>query len=254
MEIVMKERNLSGQSALVTGGSGGIGRAVCVELALRGANVAIVYSHSADKAAETEKMCRSCGVQTLCIQADVAYRQSCEEMFRLVMQAFGRVDILVNNAGITRDNLILRMKPEEFQEVLDVNLTGTFHCMKIASRFMLKQRYGRIVSLSSVVGIYGNAGQVNYAASKAGIIGMTKSLARELAGRNITVNAVAPGMISTEMTRGLPEEIQRQMISRIPMGRPGKAEEVASAVAFLASPEASYITGQMLGIDGGLQG
>ena len=244
--------NLNGKTALVTGGSRGIGRAVCLALAKQGANIVLCYAGSAEKAAQTAADCTALGVEAMAVQCDVSDAQAVKALVDQALQAFGRIDILVNNAGITRDGLLMTMKEADFDAVLDANLKGSFLCMKAVSRTMLKQRSGRMINVSSVVGLRGNAGQVNYAASKAGVIGMTKSAAKELAGRGITVNAVAPGFIDTDMTAALPEAARTPLLASIPAGRLGSAEEVAGAVAFLASDEAAYITGQVLAIDGGM--
>ena len=244
--------NFAGKTAVVTGGSRGIGRAVCLELAKGGANVVLCYAGNEAAAQETVAACEAAGAKALAVKCDVADAQQVKNLMDEAVKTFGRIDILVNNAGITRDNLLMLLKEEDFDAVVDTNLKGTFLCMKAVSRTMMKQRYGRIVNLSSVVGLHGNAGQVNYAASKAGVIGMTKSLAKELAGRNITVNAVAPGFIDTDMTAVLPEKAKEAILASIPMARLGAAEDVANAVAFLASDEAGYITGQVLAVDGGM--
>ena len=244
--------SLTGKTAIVTGGSRGIGKAVCLELARRGCNIVLSFAGNTAAADQTAAECRALGVQALAVQGNVADADAVKALFDAALKQFGAVDILVNNAGITRDNLLMLLKEEDFDAVVDTNLKGTFLCMKAAVRPMMKQRHGRIISLSSVVGLHGNAGQVNYAASKAGVIGMTKSLAKELAGRNITVNAVAPGFIDTDMTAVLPDKAKEAILSSIPMARLGAAEDVASAVAFLASDEAGYITGQVLAVDGGM--
>ena len=244
--------SLTGKTAIVTGGSRGIGKAVCLELARRGCNIVLSFAGNTAAAAQTAAECRALGVQALAVQSNVADAGAVKALFDAALEKFGSIDILVNNAGITRDNLLMLLKEEDFDAVVDTNLKGTFLCMKAAVRPMMKQRRGRIISLSSVVGLHGNAGQVNYAASKAGVIGMTKSLAKELAGRNITVNAVAPGFIDTDMTAVLPDKAKEAILSSIPMARLGAAEDVASAVAFLASDEAGYITGQVLAVDGGM--
>ena len=245
-------KDLNGRYALITGGSRGIGRAICLELAARGAAVAVNYAGNAAAAEETVEACKALGVDAFALQADVADAAACEAMVKETIARFGRLDILVNNAGITRDGLMLTMKEADWDAVLDTNLKGAFHCMKAAYRPMMKQKYGRIVNLSSIVGLRGNAGQANYAASKAGLIGLTKSLAKELAARNVTVNAVAPGFIDTDMTAALPEKAREAMLSTIPMGRLGQAEDVARAVAFFAGEGAGYVTGQVLCVDGGM--
>ncbi len=244
--------DMKGMTALVTGGSRGIGRAICLELARRGASVAVNYAGSEAAARETADQCRALGVEAEIFQADVSDAAACEALARAVRERFGRVDILVNNAGITRDGLLMTAKEEDFDRVIATNLKGAYFCMKAVSRFMVRQKFGRIVSLSSVVGLRGNAGQTGYAASKAGIVGLTKAAAKELAGKNITVNAVAPGYIETDMTAVLPEKTKAAMTATIPMGRPGAAEDVARAVAFLAERESAYITGQVLCVDGGM--
>ncbi len=240
------------QTAIVTGGSRGIGRAVAVRLAKDGMNMVINYRGNSAAAEETERLCRELGAEVLLVQGDVSRAEDCEKLTAQAKEAFGRVDVLVNNAGITRDGLLARMTEEDFRAVLDVNLVGPWNMMKAVNRIMMKQRYGRIVNLSSVTGLMGNMGQTNYAAAKAGILGMTKSYAREVASRGITVNAVAPGFIDTDMTEAMPEGAKDKIITGIPMGRTGKPEDVAEAVAFLASEQAGYITGEVLRVDGGM--
>lgn len=244
--------SMTNRTAVVTGGSRGIGRAVCVELAKQGANVVLCYAGNAAAAEESVQACNALGVQALAIRCDVTDANAVQEMIQKTLAQFGSIDILVNNAGITRDGLLMTMKEDAFDAVLDTNLKGAFLCTKAVVRTMMKQRCGRIINLSSVVGLRGNAGQVNYAASKAGLIGMTKSLAKELAGRGITVNAVAPGFIETDMTAVLPETARTALLGSIPMQRLGAAEEVAAAVAFLSGDAAAYITGQVLCVDGGM--
>ena len=250
-----EEHNNKSRGALVTGASRGIGAAIAHKLASKGYTVAVNHSgeHSAQAAqALAHELAERYGVEAQAFQADVSQFDEAKNLIKNIKSEFGRIDVCVNNAGITRDGLLPRMKEEAFDAVIEVNLKGAFNCMRHVAMLMMKQRYGRIVNISSVVGIAGNAGQVNYAASKAGIIGMTKSAAKELAPRGITVNAVAPGFISTDMTSALGDEMSEGIKSRIAMGEFGKPEDVANAVAFFASPEAGYITGQVLAVDGGM--
>ncbi|RGS77481.1 3-oxoacyl-[acyl-carrier-protein] reductase [Coprococcus sp. AF21-14LB] len=243
---------LTGKIAVVTGAARGIGRAIALALAEEGAEVVINYHHSEERSLAVKEEIEARGGKAAVMQCDVSDYESCERFVSAVAEMYGRIDIWVNNAGITKDQLLMRMSEEAFDEVIETNLKGTFQCMRFVSRVMVKQRCGRIINLSSVVGIAGNAGQVNYAASKAGVIGMTKSAAKELAGRGITVNAVAPGFIETEMTSVLSEKVQEQAKNQIPLGHFGTPEDVASAVVFLASEQAKYITGQVLQVDGGM--
>ena len=243
---------MKGKTAIVTGASRGIGRAVALALAEEGANVVINYAGNEGAASETAAFCQEHGVQTLVVRGDVASSEDCTRLVEEAVKTFGTVDILVNNAGITRDNVLMRMSDEEFDQVIATNLRGTYLMMKAVSRTMMKKRYGRIVNMASVVGLMGNAGQVNYAASKAGVIGMTKSFAREIAARGITVNAVAPGFIATDMTANLPEAAASAISASIPKGTLGSPEDVANAVKFLASDQSGYITGQVICVDGGM--
>ncbi len=244
--------SLEGRVALVTGAARGIGRAITQELAGRGADVVL-----ADRMLETAEItaaevAQSTGCQTIAVEVDVASLESAKTMVEKALERFGKVDILVNNAGITRDDLIMRMGEEDFEAVINVNLKGAWNCSKAIIRPMMKQRYGRIVNISSVSGLAGQAGQTNYSASKAGLIGFTKALAREVASRQITVNAVAPGFVPTALTVDLPEELKSYMLNITPLGRMGEPEEIAYAVAFFASDQAGYITGQVLSVDGGM--
>ncbi|GFI07620.1 MAG: 3-oxoacyl-[acyl-carrier-protein] reductase [Lachnospiraceae bacterium] len=243
---------LEGKTAIVTGASRGIGRAIALELGKKGAYVVVNYNGSSEAAQETADAIQAAGGQAETYQCNVADYEACEKLINDVIGRRGRIDILVNNAGITRDNLLMRMSEEDFDAVLSTNLKGAFHTMRLVSRYMLKQRSGRIINMASVVGVAGNAGQANYAASKAGVIGMTKSAAKELASRGITVNAVAPGFIETDMTGKLSSKVREQAAAQIPMGGFGKPEDVAKAVGFLASDDAGYITGQVLHVDGGM--
>ena len=244
--------SMSGKTAVVTGGSRGIGRAICLELARRGANVVFSYAGNTAAAAKTLEELKALGVEARAIQGNVADPAAAKTLIDTAVKELGGIHILVNNAGITRDGLAMAMKEEDFDAVIETNLKGAFLCMKAAIRPMMKARYGRIVNMSSVVALRGNPGQINYCASKAGLIGMTKSLAKEMGARGITVNAVAPGYISTDMTAALPDAARDAMLSTIPVGRAGSPEDVAAAVAFLASEEAGYITGQVLSVDGGM--
>ena len=244
--------SMNGKIAVVTGGSRGIGKAICLELARRGANVVFSYAGNTDAAEETLAALKELGVEAHAVQGSVADPAAVKALMDTAVKELGGLHILVNNAGITRDNLAMMLKEEDFDAVIETNLKGAFLCMKAAARPMMKARYGRIINLSSVVALRGNPGQINYCASKAGVIGMTKSLAKELGGRGITVNAVAPGYIATDMTAALPDAAREAMLSTIPAGRAGTPEDVAAAVAFLASDEAAYITGQVLSVDGGM--
>lgn len=251
MEVLPENyQRLRGQVAIVTGASRGIGRAIALALATEGANIAVNYASSSTAAEEVVAEITGAGGNAVALQADVSKADQVDGMVNAVMEKWGRVDILVNNAGITRDTLLLRMKPEDWQAVIDLNLTGVFLCTRAASKIMLKQRYGRIINISSVAGQMGNPGQANYSAAKAGVIGFTKTIAKELASRNVTVNAVAPGFIATDMTSNLKAD---EILKYIPLGRYGQPEEIAGMVRFLAADAAaSYITGQVFNVDGGM--
>ncbi len=238
--------------ALITGGSRGIGRAVCVRLAKAGYDIAFTYSRGAEAAQETLKLCDAEGATARAYQADVTDSAACTALVKQVAEEFGHIDVLVNNAGVTRDGLIMRMSDEDFDVVMNTNARGAFYMMREVSRLMMRARSGHIVNISSVVGVMGNAGQVNYAASKAAVIGMTKSLARELAGRHVNVNAVAPGFIKTDMTMVMDEKIRESILKTIPFGDMGTAEDVANMVAFLSGDDSRYITGQVFCVDGGM--
>ena len=238
--------------ALITGASRGIGRATALELAKAGAKIVINYAGNAAAAQEVLKAIQDMGGQAIAVQANIAVAAEVDELIQKTVTAFGSIDILVNNAGITRDALLMRMKEADWDAVLDTNLKGVFLCTKAVSKLMLKQRSGRIINMTSVVGLTGNASQANYAAAKAGVVGFTKSMAKELGSRGITVNAVAPGCIATDMTEVLPDSVKEQMTSTIPLGRPGTPSDVAKAVLFLCSDAAAYITGQTLNVDGGM--
>ena len=243
---------LDGKVAMVTGASRGIGRSVAIALAKAGAKVIINYAGNVTAAQEVKDLIDAAGGQSMIVQADVASDEAVGAMVKDTMDAFGQIDILVNNAGITRDNLLMRMKEGDWDAVMNTNLKGVFVCTKAVSRVMMKQKSGKIINMTSVVGIMGNAGQANYAAAKAGVIGFTKSMAKELATRGITVNAVAPGFINTDMTAVLSEQLKDELATKIPVGRLGSPEDVAAAVLFLVSDAANYITGQTLNVDGGM--
>lgn len=243
---------LAGKTALVTGGSRGIGRAIALAMARDGADVVINYLQNEQKANEVCQQILALGRKAVAIKADISSLEQAEELIGKTLAEFRKIDILVNNAGITRDNLLLRMKPEDWDDVIASNLTGVFNCSKLALKPMLKQKWGRIINITSVVGLVGNAGQSNYAAAKAGLIGFTKSLAKEVASRNILVNAIAPGFIVTDMTGELNDEDKVKLLLNVPLGRFGKPEEIAAVATFLASEKASYITGQTIAVDGGM--
>lgn len=243
---------LKGKCAIVTGASRGIGKAIALKLASLGADVVINYRSNEEEAIQVQKEIEELGSRSLIIQGDISKIEDVENLINKSKEAFGKIDIMVNNAGITKDTLIIRMKQEDFNSVIDINLKGVFNCLKCISSVMIRQKFGKIINISSVVGISGNAGQVNYSASKAGVIGMTKSLAKELGARGINVNAVAPGFIETNMTENLGDKYKEEMKKNIPLKRIGKPEDVANVVAFLASEESDYVTGQVIKVDGGM--
>lgn len=244
--------DLNGKVVLITGGSRGIGKAIAIKLASYKANIVINYTSNKEHALKVKEEIESYGVKSIVIKCDVSKSDEVNNMIEEVVKEFGQIDILVNNAGITRDGLLMRMKEEDFDSVIDINLKGVFNCTKSATKYMMKKRYGKIINISSVVGLIGNAGQANYCASKAGVIGLTKSSARELASRNINVNAIAPGFIDTDMTSVLNENLKETMLKNIPQNRFGSPEDVANLVLFLASDMSSYITGQIINVDGGM--
>lgn len=243
---------LTGKVAVVTGAGRGIGKAIALRLADEGASIVVNYRSSEKEAKELVEEIREKGGTAECVQGDVSFLEDAEKVIKFAAEKFGRLDILINNAGITRDTLLLRMKEEDFDKVLQVNLKGVFNCTKHASAIMLKQKSGRIINISSVVGIIGNAGQANYAAAKAGIIGFTKSIAKEIGARGITVNAIAPGFITTDMTDVLSDKIKEKLIENVPLKKLGSPEDIANCAAFLVSDNASYITGQVINVDGGM--
>lgn len=243
---------LQGKCAVITGASRGIGREIALKYAKEGANIVLNYRNSETEALQLKEELDRLGSDTLIVKANVSKFEEAENLIKKAKEAFGRVDILVNNAGITKDNLIMRMKEEDFDSVIDVNLKGAFNCLKAVTPIMIKQKSGKIINMSSVVGVIGNAGQVNYCASKAGLIGMTKSLAREIGGKNINVNAIAPGFIDTDMTKVLSEDQKKNIISQVPLKKLGQAEDIANLALFLASNQSDYITGQVIHVDGGM--
>ncbi|MBF8982175.1 3-oxoacyl-[acyl-carrier-protein] reductase [Lutibacter sp. B2] len=244
--------NLDGKTAIVTGGSRGIGKAIAMKLAQLGANIVVNYTSSAQQAEDVVELIKNMGREAIAIKANVANFDEVQNFISQAEEKFGEIDILINNAGITKDKLLIKMNEDDWDKVIEVNLKGTYNCTKAVSRKMMKQRSGKIVNVASVVGVNGNAGQSNYAASKAGIIGFTKSIAKELGVRGINVNAVAPGFIQTNMTDVLSDEVKNHIMSQIPMKKLGTPEDVANTIAFLCSDEAKYITGQVINIDGGM--